>query len=46
MFTRTIGLGGMLRFSRADVDLEAPDNRRLTIKGGGIQAGGGLRIAF
>jgi hypothetical protein len=46
MFGRTIGLGGLVRFTRAQVDIDIAEGRRLSIDTGGVQAGGGLRILF
>lgn len=46
MFTRALGIGGMVRFSRADIDLDGPDNRPVSIEAGGLQAGGGVRVVF
>jgi len=46
MLGRRVGLGGLVRFTRAWVDLDAGDNRRLRVDAGGLQAGAGLRIAF
>jgi hypothetical protein len=46
MFTKSIGLGGLVRFTRGTVDLETQDNRRLPLRAGGVHAGGGLRIVF
>lgn len=45
MFTRMFGVGGLVRFSRASVDL-GPDDRRISFDAGGVQAGGGLRVVF
>lgn len=46
MFTRLLGIGGMARYSRATVDLDGPDNRRISQDAGGFQAGGGIRMVF
>lgn len=46
MFTRVFGVGGMIRFSRASVDVETPQGRRASVDAGGIQGGGGIRIVF
>jgi len=46
MFSRSIGLGGLVRFSRAGVDLGAPNNRTVSVDAGGVYAGGGLRVVF
>jgi hypothetical protein len=45
MFTRNIGVGGLVRFTRAKVDLEI-DGRTVQVDAGGAQAGAGLRLAF
>lgn len=46
MLTRMIGLGGMVRFSRASVDLAGPDARSISLDAGGFQGGAGVRIVF
>jgi hypothetical protein len=46
MFTSKLGAGGLVRFSRATVDLDAPGNRTITIDAGGLQVGGGVRVLF
>lgn len=46
MLTRSIGVGGMVRVSRANIDIAGPDNRRVSAEAGGVQAGGGLRVVF
>jgi hypothetical protein len=46
MFARSIGLGGLVRYTRADVDLEPATDRTLTLKAGGVQGGVGIRFAF
>lgn len=51
-FTRVIGLGGFARFSRGDVDIEdtiasaVGVDDVVTVKAGGFQVGGGLRLKF
>lgn len=45
MFTRQVGLGAVVRFSRATVKI-ARDDARISMDIGGLQAGGGLRILF
>jgi opacity protein-like surface antigen len=45
MFTRNIGVGGLVRFTRAKVDLEI-DSRTVQVDAGGAQVGAGLRLAF
>ena len=46
MFGRRAGAGLLVRYSRAAVDLDASDSRRVSTDGGGLQAGAGLRFAF
>lgn len=46
MFARSIGLGGLVRFSRAIVDVETKDGRTLAVRAGGVQAGVGIRVVF
>lgn len=45
-FTRNLGVGGMLRFASAPIDLDAGEGRTLTIDAGGVAGGAGLRILF
>ena len=46
MFSRTVGVGGLVRYTRADVDLAVASGRSLALKAGGVQAGVGLRLTF
>jgi hypothetical protein len=46
MFSRTVGLGGLVRYTRADIDLAIAEGRTLAVKAGGIQGGIGIRIGF
>ena len=46
MFTRSIGVGGHVRFSRAAASLTPPGGQSTTVDLGGVQAGGGLRVRF
>jgi hypothetical protein len=46
MFARSVGVGGLVRYTRADVDLEPAAGRTLAMKAGGVQAGGGIRFVF
>ena len=46
MLSRNIGVGGMLRYIRGSVDLETEDDRQISVRAGGLQVGGGLRIGF
>ncbi len=45
MFTRNIGVGGLVRYTRASVDLTR-DGRTVTVDAGGAQVGAGVRLAF
>jgi len=45
MFTRAFGIGGLVRYTRATVDLESSD-RTISMDAGGVQAGGGIRLVF
>ena len=45
MFTRNFGAGGLVRFTRATVDVGL-DNRSIQVDAGGTQVGAGLRLAF
>ena len=46
MFSRYVGVGGLVRIARARVDLDFPAGRKTSLDAGGVSAGGGLRIAF
>jgi hypothetical protein len=46
MFSRSIGLGGLVRYTRGTVDLTTTDNRTLSVQAGGVQGGVGVRIVF
>jgi len=47
MFTRNVGVGGIVRYSRAEKDLVSPaDGATLSLGFGGLQYGGGLRFRF
>lgn len=46
MFTRAVGVAGIVRFTRASMELARPDGGRLSIEAGGVQVGAGLRLAF
>ena len=45
-FSRTVGAGGMARFSRAQATLNATNNAALKVDVGGLLVGGGIRLAF
>jgi hypothetical protein len=46
MFTRNVGLGGMVRYARATVALEPAGRDALDVDVGGAYAGGGVRVVF
>lgn len=46
MFARHLGVGGLLRFARATVDLRSRDGRTIGVDAGGLTGGAGVRIAF
>ena len=41
-----VGLGGLIRYSRADVKLGGPNKGQHTVTAGGIEAAGGVRVRF
>jgi hypothetical protein len=45
-FSEHIGVGGLLRFSRASVTYAAASGNEATAKVGGLQTGGGVRVRF
>ena len=45
-FSRSVGIGALVRFSRASVDLASEDGGTISIDTGGFHAGGGLRLRF
>lgn len=46
MFSKSVGVGGVVRFTRATVDLDVANGRTLAVDTGGVQAGGGIRFRF
>jgi opacity protein-like surface antigen len=44
--SRNVGVGGVIRFSRAAMELTSADGDSVTFDAGGFQAGGGLRLRF
>lgn len=46
MFTRTIGVGALVRYAHASVKLNAGNDRTVSVDAGGVQAGGGVRISW
>lgn len=45
-FSKSTGLGGVVRFSDASIDLDAPDGSTVGIGGGGLQTALDLRFRF
>jgi len=45
MFNRNVGVGGLVRVTKATVDLTV-ENRTIQVDAGGAQVGAGLRLAF
>jgi opacity protein-like surface antigen len=41
-----VGVGALIRYSRADVKFDAPDIGRQTVKAGGVDVAGGVRVRF
>jgi hypothetical protein len=46
LFAESVGIGGIVRYTRADVDLKAVEGRSLTMKAGGLQGAVGIRVRF
>lgn len=46
MLSRRVGAGVLVRYARANIDLNAPGARTVSTEGGGLQAGAGLRVLF
>ena len=46
MLTRRAGVGALVRFTRARVDIDAAAARTVAVTAGGVQVGGGLRVWF
>jgi len=45
-FTRTLGVGGLVRFSQGTVQLPSPSGGTASVKVGGLQLGAGVRMKF
>jgi Bacterial SH3 domain len=45
-FSKTVGIGGMIRFSRASASFPVTGQPSVSVDAGGFQVGGGLRIRF
>jgi hypothetical protein len=46
MFTRRAGIGALVRYARASIDLNGTGSRSVSTDGGGLQAAAGLRLSF
>jgi hypothetical protein len=46
MFTRNVGVGGVVRFAQAQFELAGPNNTTVKVTAGGAQAGAGVRLGF
>ncbi len=46
LFSRHVGVGALLRYSDGQKDFTPTGNATVEVKVGGLQAGGGLRLAF
>jgi len=44
--TRNVGVGGLVRYTRADADLDVRSGHTLSMKAGGVHAAAGVRFAF
>jgi hypothetical protein len=45
-FTRSLGVGALVRFSQGTVDLPSPNGGSSSLKVGGLQTGAGVRLRF
>src|SRR5262249_1711439 len=45
-FNAIVGVGGLVRFTRAPTDLSAANGVAVKVNAGGVQVGGGLRVYF
>jgi len=45
-FSRTIGIGGLIRYAQAHATVSGANNSAVKIDVGGLQVGGGLRLLF
>jgi hypothetical protein len=46
MLHQNVGVGGLLRFTRASIDLDVPESGTISVDAGGFQAGAGIRLVF
>ena len=45
-FARNVGVGGVIRFSGATMNLDTSDGNTVAVDAGGLQGGAGLRLRF
>jgi hypothetical protein len=45
-FSKNVGVGGLLRFTRATMSVQPGEGRSVKLEAGGLHAGGGLRVLF
>jgi hypothetical protein len=46
LLTTQVGVGALIRYSRADVQFDDPDIGKQTVKAGGLEVAAGLRVRF
>ena len=46
LFSKYVGVGAIVRYSRASLDLPVAAGQEVTIRAGGLQIGGGVRFRF
>jgi hypothetical protein len=46
MFSRQVGAGGLVQFSRARANVSPGEGRTIAVDAGGVQFAGGLRLFF
>lgn len=46
LLTSQVGIGALIRYSRGDVKFDDPDIGKQTVKAGGVEVTGGVRIRF
>lgn len=46
LISSNVGIGALIRYSRADVKFDDPDIGQQTVKAGGLEVAGGLRLRF
>jgi len=46
LLTSQVGVGALIRYSRGDVKFDDPDIGQQTVKAGGVEVAGGIRVRF